>query len=414
MKHTTRLRVTIDDRVVGELGVDQRGRIHFQYDTSWVTTGFDLSPGTLPFNDTVQLSPEPQEFNGLHGVFTDSLPDGWGMLLMDRAFLQLAQWQRNEITPLDRLAYIGSRAMGALTYEPAIPLSASSDRVDIALLAKSATQLLEGETPEVLRQLQLQGGSPGGARPKLTVALSESSEECLSGFNELPTGFTHWLVKFRSQEDPQDIGRIEMAYADMARIAGLDMPECRLLKVEFSDRIDEYFAVRRFDREGSTRYHLLSLAGYVYADYRLPSIGYDTVIKATRQITGNMAEAEKAFRLMVFNVLTHNKDDHAKNFAFLHRSGEWVLSPAYDLTFSTGLNNQHTTDIAGSGNPQLSDIKRLARDCGIKRWQEIVEQVSVATERWADFARQRGVPVEETKRIESEMEKIAHRVLRVS
>jgi len=412
VKHATRLRVTTDDRLIGELGVDQRGRIYFQYDTSWLTTGFDLSPGTLPFNDAVQLSPEPQEFNGLHGVFNDSLPDGWGLLLMDRAFLQLADWQRNEITPLDRLAYIGSRAMGALTYEPAIPISAGSDIVDIALLAKSATELLRGETPEVLKQLQVQGGSPGGARPKLTVALSESSEQCLSGFSVLPAGFTQWLVKFRSKEDPQDIGRIEMAYADMARIAGLDMPECRLLKVEDSGHIDEYFAVRRFDRdEGAARHHLLSLAGYVYADYRLPSIGYDTVIKATRQITGSMAEAEKAFRLMVFNVLTHNKDDHAKNFAFLHRSQGWLLSPAYDLTFSTGLNNQHTTDIAGSGNPDLSDIKRLARDCGIKRWQDIVGQVSIATEQWADVARQRGVSAVESKRIENEMEKIGQRVL---
>ena len=411
MKHTTRLRVTIDDRIVGELGVDQRGRIYFQYATSWLTTGFDLSPGTMPFNDAVQLSPEPQQFGGLHGVFNDSLPDGWGLLLMDRAFLQLTDWQRNEITPLDRLAYIGSRAMGALTYEPTIPISAGSDVVDIALLAKSATDLLGGETPEVLGQLQIHGGSPGGARPKLTVALSESSEECLSGFIQLPSGFTQWLVKFRSKEDPQDIGRIEMAYADMARIAGLDMPLCRLLKVKNGEHTDEYFAAQRFDRDGAKRHHLLSLAGYVYADYRLPSIGYDTVIKATRQITGSMAEAEKAFRLMVFNVLTHNKDDHAKNFAFLNRSQEWVLSPAYDLTFSTGLNNQHTTDIAGSGNPDLSDIQRLARDCGIKQWQEILGEVSAATAQWADIARQRNVSAVESKRIESEMAKIGQRAL---
>ena len=135
------------------------------------------------------------------------------------------------------------------------------------------------------------------------------------------------------------------------------------------------------------------------------------MIKATRQITESMAEAEKAFRLMVFNVLTHNKDDHAKNFAFLRRPQGWVLSPAYDLTFSTGLNNQHTTDIAGSGNPDLADIERLARDCGIRQWQEIVGQVSTATVQWADIARQRGVSAVERRRIESEMEKIGQRVL---
>jgi serine/threonine-protein kinase HipA len=244
----------------------------------------------------------------------------------------------------------------------------------------------------------------------VTVALSDNKKKCLSGFNQLPTGFTHWLVKFRSKEDPQDMGCIEMAYADMARIAGLDMPECRLLRVESSEQIEEYFAVRRFDRDGATRFHWLSLAGYVYADYRLPSIGYDTVIKATRKITGSIAEAEKAYRLMAFNVLTHNKDDHAKNFAFLHLPQGWMLSPAYDLTFSTGINNQHTTDIAGSGNPELSDLKRLAQDCGIRQWQAIVEQVSTATMQWSVVAKQRGVSVKNIKRIANEFEKISLRI----
>ena len=411
MRHTTRLRVTSNDQIVGELGVDQRGQIYFQYDPSWLKSGFDLSPRTMPFNEHVQLSPQPQEFGGLHGVFNDSLPDGWGMLLMDRAFQQTAGWQRHEITPLDRLAYIGSRAMGALSYEPAIPLSSNSDVVDIALLAHSANELLAGETPEVLEQLQIQGGSPGGARPKVTVALSDSSDECLSGFSQLPDGFSHWLVKFRSKEDPQDMARIELAYADMARLADIPMPKCRIVGVGDNTKTDEFFAVQRFDREGSKRHHLLSLAGYIYADYRLPSIGYDAVIKATRQITRSMAEANKAYRLMVFNVLTHNKDDHAKNFAFLRLPTGWVLSPAYDLTFSRGLNNHHTTDIAGSGNPNLADLERIARDCGIKRWREIIEQVSVATAQWETIAQRRGVSMLEIKRIGNEIEKIRHRLL---
>lgn len=411
MRHTTRLRVTSNDQIVGELGVDQRGQIYFQYDPLWLKSGFDLSPRTMPFNEAVQLSPQPQEFSGLHGVFNDSLPDGWGMLLMDRAFQQAAGWQRHEITPLDRLAYIGSRAMGALSYEPAIPLSSSSDVMDIALLANSANELLEGETPEVLEQLQIHGGSPGGARPKVTVALSDTRDDCLSGFTQLPNGFSHWLVKFRSKEDPKDMARIEIAYADMARLADIPMPKCRLVRVGSNINTEEYFAVQRFDREGTERYHLLSLAGYIYADYRLPSISYDAVIKATRQITGSMAEASKAYRLMVFNVLTHNKDDHAKNFAFLHLPTGWVLSPAYDLTFSTGLNNHHTTDIAGSGNPGVADLERVAQDCNIKRWREIIEEVSVAAAQWKTVAHSRGVSIGEIKRIGSEIEKIKQRIL---
>ena len=227
----------------------------------------------------------------------------------------------------------------------------------------------------------------------------------------MPDDFSHWLVKFRSKEDPKDMARIELAYADMARLADIPMPKCRVVGVWDNTKTDEFFAVQRFDREGSKRHHLLSLAGYIYADYRLPSIGYDDVIKATRQITRSMAEANKAYRLMVFNVLTHNKDDHAKNFAFIRLPTGWVLSPAYDLTFSTGLNNHHTTDIAGSGNPVAADLERVAQDCGIKRWREIIEQVSSASAQWDIIAQRRGVSVAGTKRIGKEIEKIRQRIV---
>lgn len=411
MKHCTRLRVVMEeahevDQLVGELALDQRGQIHFQYSLPWLETGFDLSPETLPFTNKVQLSPEFQLFNGLPGVFNDSLPDGWGLLLMDRAFQKLAGWQRHEISPLDRLAYIGSRGMGALKYVPAITLDAIPDIVDIGTMAKYANEVLEGGTPEVLSQLQIQGGSPGGARPKLTVALSKDSKECLSGFDKLPAGYSHWLVKFRAKEDPPDMGRIELAYAQMANTAGLQMPEHQLLEANDAGGTQEYFAVRRFDRDINRRLHTLSLSGYIYADHRIPSVGYDTVIKATHQITRSKLHATRAFALMVFNVLTHNKDDHAKNFSFIHKPNGWELSPAFDLTFSTGINNQHTTDINGSGNPDLSDVKRVAETCGIRNWQEILEQVQSATEKWNEIATAAGVTAEGRERINNEMKKI--------
>lgn len=410
MKHISRLRVHIAGTTVGELGTDARGRIYFQYDPHWLKTGFDLSPGTLPFQAESQLSPEPQEFGGLHGVFYDSLPDGWGLLLMDRAFRQQTGWQAHEITPLDRLAYIGSRAMGALEYEPEIPTEALTETVDIAQLAHSAEQLLQGETPEVLQQLQVQGGSPGGARPKVTVALSDQADECLSGFRSVPQGYAHWMVKFRAREDSPDMGRIELAYAKMAQQAGLAMPECRLLRVGQDSSADEFFAVRRFDRDGNTRHHVLSLSGYIYASHRLPCIGYETVINATLNITRSVAEAEKAFRLMLFNVLTHNKDDHAKNFAFIRRAHGWELSPAFDLTFSSGINNQHTTDIAGSGNPRLKDIQRVAESCGIKRWREVLEQVRSATRQWQVIAATEGVLGAESQKIGDALAEIDERL----
>lgn len=387
MKHITRLRVLLAGGIVGDLGMDARGRIYFQYDASWLKHGFDLSPNTLAFQATPQLSPEPQEFGGLPGVFYDSLPDGWGLLLMDRAFREQAGWQTHEITPLDRLAYIGSRAMGALEYQPEILKEAIAHTVDIAQLAHSAEQVLRGEISEVLQQLQIQGGSPGGARPKVTIALSAQSDECLSGFQTLPQGFTHWMVKFRAREDSSDMGRIELAYARMAALAGLDMPETRLISVQQGKKSEDFFAVKRFDREGEQRLHTLSLSAYIYANHRLPSVSYETVLNATRHITRSVEEMQKAFRLMVFNVLAHNKDDHAKNFAFIRRAHGWELSPAFDLTFSSGLNNQHTTDIAGSGNPTLKHIQQVAEKCGVKNWREIVEEVRAAAYQWEAVAK---------------------------
>ncbi|MEZ5480432.1 MAG: type II toxin-antitoxin system HipA family toxin [Thiolinea sp.] len=390
MRHVERLRVHLGGMTVGELGTDARGRIYFRYDAAWLQQGFDLSPGTLLFQGESQLSPQPQEFAGLHGVFHDSLPDGWGLLLMDRVFRLQVGWAAHEITPLDRLAYIGSRAMGALEYEPEILAEDIDAIVDMAQLARSAERLLSGETPEVLEQLRIQGGSPGGARPKVTVALSPTADQCLSGFNPLPDDYAHWIVKFRAREDPPDMGRIEQAYARMARLAGLGMPESRLLQVGEGVTADEFFAVRRFDRDGQQRYPMLSLSGYLYANHRLPCVDYETVINATLNITRSVQEAEKVFRLMLFNVLAYNRDDHAKNFAFIRREQGWELSPAFDLTFSSGMNNQHTTDIAGSGNPGLAEIRRVADSCGIRRWRELLETVSAATGQWDAIAEEEG------------------------
>lgn len=409
MKHNDRIRVRLNSTTVGELGVGKRGRLYFQYDLQWLANGFDLSPGTLEFNTKPQQSPEPSMFGGLHGVFNDSLPDGWGLLLMDRALREKAGWRSHEITPLDRLAYIGNRAMGALEYEPALPLTDESETVNIYQLAQSSGKLLRGETREVLQQLQIHGGSPGGARPKVTVARSADSDQCVSGYRSLPQGFQHWIVKFRSREDPIDAGRCELAYARMATLAGIDMPDSELLKVGQDETSDEFFAVRRFDRQKDSKLHMISLSGYVYADHRIPSIDYESMIKATYNITRNMAEAEKAYRLMLFNVLAHNKDDHSKNFAFIYRNDAWEFSPAFDLTFNTGINNQHSTDIAGSGNPQLMDVRRVAENCGIKGWRTILNEVKAAITQWDRLAANEGVSLHQIEKINSALLEIKQR-----
>lgn len=405
----TRLSVRLAGHKVGQLGLGERGRIYFQYDPDWIARGFDLAPGSLDFNPSVQPPKRPEVFDGLHGVFHDSLPDGWGLLLMDRFFRQTLGEQTQRITPLDRLAYLGDRGMGALEYEPALPVGNIPETVDIAILARAARAVLAGKTPDVLQQLYIQGGSPGGARPKVTVALSDDAATCQSGFSPLPEGYDHWLVKFRARDDPPDMGRIEQVYVAMARLAGVETPESRLIPVRIGRRAEALFATRRFDRNGNDKRHVLTLSGYLYASHRYPSVGYDSVLGATLHLTRDVREVARAFRLMVFNVLAHNKDDHARNFSFIRHEDGWRLAPAYDLTFSAGMRNEHATDIAGSGNPGLKQIEQIARQAGIENWREIVEQVRTATSQWRSLAREWDVAKTRISAIGKALAEIDHR-----
>lgn len=387
------LRVLHAGNLVGQLAGNAMGSIVFQYDPAWLEKGFDLAPASVPF-DALANPAARMAFDGLPGVFNDSLPDGWGLLLMDRALKKHMNLDRSQITPLDRLAYMGRRAMGALEYEPELLPGQNTQVIDLADIAAQSEQILHGETTDVLEALRICGGSPGGARPKVTVAFSKDMAVCQSGFSELPPGYSHWIVKFRNDsrygnDDPVDMGRLEMAYADMARAAGLDIPETRLIELTVNRKQEAFFAVQRFDREGSRKLHFLSLAGYAYANHRVPCLDYVSgVLPATRKLTRSDEEVEKAFRLMVFNVLAHNKDDHAKNFAYLldPMKRKWRLAPAYDLTYSEGMANHHTTSINGSGNPTFADIKQAALTRKIKNWSPILDEVRNAVTRWPEFA----------------------------
>jgi serine/threonine-protein kinase HipA len=407
-KHVARLKVLHCLQEVGMLAITDRGQILFEYAPQWLAAGFDLAPRSLAFNGVPQGAKDPL-FNGLHGVFNDSLPDGWGLLLMDRIFNNRMGWSRHQITPLDRLAYIGKRAMGALSYEPEYEKERIEDVVDLSVLAASVETVLSGSTEDVFTQLRIQGGSPGGARPKVTVALSQNSPVCLSGFHQIPDGYQHWLVKFRSKEDPEDMGRAEKTYADMAKIAGVEMPETALQRVKLGSREEDYFAVRRFDRDVNARRHVVTMAGLYYADFRTPCMDYKDILAATSILTKDIRQVERAFRLMTFNVLTHNKDDHAKNFAFVYGPGGWELSPAYDLTFSHGMGNEHTTAIAGSGNPGRDKLMEIARAFRIEAGAKIIEEVRHAVSMWQTLAKDNDVSNKSTNAIAVQLQKINSR-----
>lgn len=380
-----RLRFAPDSELlVGRLAEAER-RLYFEYDSAFIAGGLQISPFKLPLQ-VGAIEHRDREFGPLPGVFDDSLPDGWGRLLMDRHFRQRGLDPRS-VSVLDRLLWLGTRTLGALSYHPA-PESEPAQALDLPALLGHATDVMAGEASEVLPQLLRAGGSPGGARPKVLVGLR--GNEVLSGEDDLPSGFEHWLVKFAARQELADAGPVEYAYALMAQAAGLDMPPVRLLALGKQTRC---FAVQRFDRlPGKRRLHLHSFANLLHADFRVPSRDYADLFRVTQALTRNHQDLLRAFRLMLFNIAAHNRDDHGKNVAFLmDDQGQWRLAPAFDLTFSPGPGGEHSTTVAGEGrDPGLDQVQALACQFGLRprELDALRESVNAAIERWAEFAEQ--------------------------
>ncbi len=373
---------------VGTLAEHDR-RIYFEYDPDFLETRLELSPFKLPLQTGV-FEHTDVAIGPLPGLFSDSLPDSWGWLLMDRWFRRRGVELR-AISPLERLAYLGNRTMGALTYHPPHDIRpADGGRLDLARLGRNAEQVIAGEPAEVLPQLIRAGGSPGGARPKVLIGLRITGDnaEIITGEVDLPEGFEPWIVKFTSKEDGPDAGAVEYACAMMAHEAGLDMPPSRLFEVGPAQR---YFGIRRFDRtaSGNRRIHMHTFANLIHSDYRLPREDYATLLRVSRVLTRNHQDVLRTFRLAVFNVAINNCDDHAKNFAFLmDEGGQWSLSPAYDLTISPPGSEHAMTLLGRPAAVTREHLIELARQADIRRHEagSIIDQVNHATRRWPHFA----------------------------
>jgi serine/threonine-protein kinase HipA len=388
---------------VGRLAYVDR-EILFEFDPEFPVDTLNISPFQLkPTPGSSIIKGPERNFEGLHGVFNDSLPDGWGRLLMDRKLRDLGI-RPNQLTPLDRLAWIGSKGMGALSYHPEHPELVKGDTrpCDLDEVAEASRIVLEDSPEAVFDYLLRVGGSPQGARPKALIGRAMDGCSIIHGEENLPEGYEHWLVKFGSQQDIPETGLIEQAYADMARAAGVVMPETKVFP---SQNGPGYFGVKRFDRDGNRRIHMHTLCGLLHADFRLPSIGYEELLKATQVLGRRQPDVEQMFLRMVFNVYAHNRDDHTKNHSFLmDRSGEWRLSPAYDVIFSDGPGGEHTLDIAGSGkNPGLEDIRKVGDAVGISKatMAESVDRVRASVDRWDEFADKNDVPRKVTAEIAS-------------
>lgn len=341
------LKVFYNDILVGTLAKTPERVVAFEYDLDWLNNGFSISPFSLPLIKKVFI-PKYEPFDGLFGVFNDSLPDGWGRLLVDRLFL------KNKINPveidnLNRLAVVQESGMGALTYKPEHRFQTENDVSNLDILAQECSKILESQNSDNLDELFQLGGSSGGARPKILTSIANED----------------WIIKFPSSIDPKNIGEKEYQYSLCAKDCGINMTETKLLPSEICSG---YFGIKRFDRKNGKKVHMVSASGLLETSHRLPNLDYNLLMKLTLELTRNYEDIEQLFRLMCFNVFAHNRDDHSKNFSFMYDNNkkEWHLSPAYDLTYSSSFNGEHATTINGEGkNPNLDDILAVAKNIGL-------------------------------------------------
>lgn len=337
------LSVFIGERRVGMLAETPEGLVAFQYDDEWAQGGFSINPYSLPL--TVELFiPAWQPFEGLFGVFNDSLPDGWGALLLDRMLVKQGI-DPARVSPLQRLSIIGSSGRGALRYEPESGFAVAALPGDLDQLAALCGQILEEKPVDDLDAVYAAGGSSGGARPKAYVEDDGA-----------------WLVKFPSRADSENAGLIEFEYMKCAVSCGIDVPEFKLFP---SKDCAGYFGTKRFDVRDGRRVHMLSASGIVEVSHRVPSLDYKSLFQISFFLTHSMKDADQLFRLMCFNVFAHNYDDHANNFSWLCEEGAWSLAPAYDLTYSAGFHRGHMTSVLGEGDPEMADVLALAKEVGL-------------------------------------------------
>lgn len=389
------------EQLVGHLAEHDR-RVYFEYDSNFLARPLWLSPFKLPPEPGLHEHKE-LAFGPLFGLFDDSLPDGWGLLLMDR-HLKAQGFAPAAVSPLDRLAYHGTRTMGALTYHPPQACEDGDPAIlDLHALSLEAHRIISGQAQEILPLLLRAGGSPGGARPKVLVGVSEGRLIC--GADELPPGYAHWLIKFAARQDADDDGVIELAYAEMARASGIDMPPTRLFATAEGDR---FFGVARFDRDEDERFHVHTFGNLIHANFRIPGSDYEQLLHVTRVLTKDERAVHAMLRRMIFNVLAHNRDDHVKNFAFrLNRQNEWELAPAYDLTFADGPGGEHTMTVDGEGRrPGRTQFARLAErfDIPQKVLSAIIDEVAAAAADWPRFAKGLDVSEGRTREIQKALE----------
>ena len=352
MSETKTLQVMYDEKLVGTLAMASGHKVAFQYSEEWLEDGFSISPFSLPLKNQVFVS-QKDYFDGLFGVFADSLPDNWGRLLLNR-LLRAHKQNTYRLTVFDGLEIVGKSGMGAISYDPEQTLEQTNGNTNLDELAEQCQKILNTEYSDKLDELYRLGGTSGGARPKIMTTIDEEE----------------WIIKFPAHVDGKDTGKMEYDYSCCARQCGISMSETRLFP---SDQCDGYFGTKRFDRimdeNGMRKVHMLTVAALLELDFEQPNLDYHVLMMLTKILTrDNHEDMREMFRRMCFNVFAHNRDDHSKNFTFLYKEAEdcWRLSPAYDLTYSSTYYGEHTTMVDGNGrNPGMKEIVNVGVQAGM-------------------------------------------------
>lgn len=359
IQNVKKIIVKYNSKIVGYLAELEEDKIAFQYDEEWIKTGFSISPFSLPLSNRVYIN-EKSTFNGLYGVFQDSLPDGWGELLLNR-MLSKKGINPNKISPLTKLTLVSGNGLGGLSYEPCQNEQENEINVDLDEIAKEAKNLLEDKKIDIdLDKIYNLGGSSGGARPKAHIRL----------------GNEYWIVKFPCFIDPKNIGEQEYKANQLASDCGINVNEFKLFK---SKLCSGYFGTKRFDRKDGKRIHMISLSSLLETTHRIPNLDYFHLFQVIQKICADKNDIVEAYRRMCFNVLYDNKDDHGKNFSFLYDEDKrgYVLSPAYDLT-KTPNKLEHEMTVNGIGNPSKEDLLKIGKQLklSIKLCNSIIDKVS--------------------------------------
>lgn len=414
------IEVLIWGKSVGAVALDPKlGYYAFEYDPKFIASGVELSPIHMPLekgNDPFVFGDLPiATYKRLPAMLADALPDDFGNRLID-AWMAQQGVDKEYITPLDRLAYMSKRGMGALEFRPARgSRTSTTTAIQLSKLVADARQMMvHGEidtdhhAKAALAQIIQVGTSAGGARAKATIAWNSSTDEIRAGQFDVALGFEHWLLKLDGMGNDlelgtsQNYGRIEFAYSLMAKAAGIKMSACHLLE----ENGRAHFMTKRFDRDGNQKIHMQSLCATAHLDYKQKAThDYATLFLTIGKLKLGIDALEEAYRRMIFNVMTANCDDHSKNFSFLLKEeAGWELSPAYDITHAYNPNGEWNSQHLMSVNGKFTgithqDFIEVADRFAIGRAERIIRRVADAVAAWSEFAKQAGLPFKESKLI---------------